>query len=272
MNPKTMERLILDECEYEADLKKRYEQVRRIGIDEQSKRKGKGDYMCILTDLDRGILLDVLPNRKAETIIAHFKNLGEAFCDKITDVCFDNWDAYILVAKTCFKNARLSLDRFHTTKSLNECLDGFRKKLRKDFKDNPNFKKLKWVLYKQFHKLTDAELDILDAAYVDCPELKVLYTKREEFHHILDNETTVEGGRIKLDVWIESLKTQNITVFDSFVKMISSKKDMVLNYITHHLSNAVTEGLNNLIRSIRRVSFGMTNFKNLRLRSLGIST
>jgi transposase len=33
----------------------------------------------------------------------------------------------------------------------------------------------------------------------------------------------------------------------------------------------VTEGLNNLVRSIRRCAFGMPNFQHLRLRVMAIS-
>ncbi|TAG77528.1 MAG: ISL3 family transposase, partial [Cytophagales bacterium] len=42
----------------------------------------------------------------------------------------------------------------------------------------------------------------------------------------------------------------------------------IANYVKDRLSNAVTEGLNNIIRVVKRFSFGMPSFKNLRLRSL----
>jgi transposase len=272
MTPKTLERLVLAECEEVANLKARYAQVRRIGIDEQSHRKGKGDYFCVITDLDRGVLLDMLPDRKMLTIVAHFQALGPAFCQQITDVSCDIWDAYIGAAKICFPQATVTLDRFHVVKMLNEGLNTFRKDLRKEDKDNVNFRKLKWILYKQYHKLSDKELDIFDAACVDCPTLKVLYHKREAFHHILDNETSVDIAMQKLEEWVASLKKEGITAFDTFVKMLSARKQLVVNYVTNCLSNAVTEGINNLIRSIRRVSFGMTNFEHLRWRVLAISS
>jgi len=60
MNSKTVERLMLLECEKYAEIEKKYAQVRRIGIDEQSHRKGKGDYFCIITDLDRADRRSVL--------------------------------------------------------------------------------------------------------------------------------------------------------------------------------------------------------------------
>ena len=53
--------------------------------------------------------------------------------------------------------------------------------------------------------------------------------------------------------------------------MLNNKQELVANYVTNYLSNAVTEDFSNLIRSIRRCAFGMTNFQNLRWRVLAMS-
>lgn len=42
-HPKTVERLVLDQCKKNLNLSHRYAQVKRLGIDEQSHRKGKKD-------------------------------------------------------------------------------------------------------------------------------------------------------------------------------------------------------------------------------------
>lgn len=271
VSPKTVERIVLDFSQKMIDIPERYRQVRRLGIDEHSHRKGKKDYLCILTDLDRGIIIDILPNRKKETLIAHFKQMGADFCSQITDVSCDYWDAYITTSKVCFPNAKIILDRFHVTKLLNNVLDDFRKELRKSDKANAHYKRLKWILYKQYHTLSDQQLDELDAAFIDSAELKTIYYIRENFHHILDNTDTVENAIIAINNWVEELTKKEINLFDGFVKTLKNTKEYLANYVENYLSNAVTEGLNNLIRSVRRTAFGMTNFENLKLRVLAIS-
>lgn len=270
-SPKTVERVVLAQCEKIIDIPKRYKDVKRLGIDEQSHRKGKKDYLCILTDLDRGIIVDMLPNRKKETLIAHFKSLGADFCHQITEVSCDYWDAYISTSKSCFPNAKIILDRFHVTKLLNIVLDDFRKSLRKNDKENQHYKRLKWILFKQYHTLTDKQLDDLDAAFEDSPILKELYHIREKFHHILDNEVSIPNAVKALEKWVDEIVGKQITHFDRFIKTLKSTKEYIANYVEKHLSNAVTEGLNNLIRSVRRIAFGMTNFQHLKLRVLAIS-
>ena len=72
MDAKTVERLFYARAEKVVDLPQRYAQVRQLGIDEVAHRKGKKSYVCVLTDLERGIQLDILPDRRKETLIGHF--------------------------------------------------------------------------------------------------------------------------------------------------------------------------------------------------------
>ena len=95
---------------------------------------------------------------------------------------------------------------------------------------------------------------------------------REKFNHILDNNKDVQTTMNEIDKWISEAENKKITAFDTFIKTLKSTKRYVANYVQNNLSNAVTEGLNNLIRSIRRIAFGIPNFENLRWRSLGISS
>ena len=44
VSPKTVERIVLDFCQKMINIPERYRQVRRLGIDEHSHRKGKKDY------------------------------------------------------------------------------------------------------------------------------------------------------------------------------------------------------------------------------------
>lgn len=275
IHAKTVERAVLSKCEQLIDLPDNYAKVTRLGIDEQSNAKGKQNYMCVLTDLDRGTIVDLLPNRKKETLIAHFKALGADFCAKITDISCDYWDAYLSVAKECFPNANIILDRFHFTKQLNEGIGTYLREIKpvlKPLLDNTkDFAKLQKIMSKQYHKLTDTQLDRLEIAFEKAPTLKEIYFKREEFHHILDNNTDKDKALKQIEEWTSGIQKECITGFEKFIKSLNSTKVYIANYVKDKLSNAVTEGLNNIIRVIKKFSFGMPNFKNLRLRSLAFA-
>jgi transposase len=272
VNAKTVERSVLAKCEQLIDLPKNYAQVRRLGIDEQSNAKGKQNYMCILTDLDRGTIVDLLPDRKKETLIAHFQKLGSDFCAQITDVSCDCWQTYINVAKECFPNANLILDRFHFTMQLNEGIGSYLREIKPVLKPLLNakkdFSKLQKIINKQYHTLSDEQLDRLHNAFEQQPNLKQIYFHREAFHHILDNNTDPIVASKQIDEWIINTQKLSVSCFDKFVHSLNSTKTYIANYVKDKLSNAITEGLNNIIRVIKRFSFGIPNFKHLRLRAM----
>lgn len=75
---KTVERIIYNHALPKTN--DRYEHVIRLGVDEFSWRKGKKDYLCILTNLDTGETVDILRTRNKEQLIAHFKAIN---CSKM---------------------------------------------------------------------------------------------------------------------------------------------------------------------------------------------
>ncbi len=271
IHAKTVERIVLTYCKQVIDLSARYRKVRRLGIDELSNKKGKKDFICVLTNLDTGEHLDLLPDRKKSTLIAHFEALGSQFCSQLSDVSCDMWRPYIQVIQQYFPQANIIIDRFHTTQAINECVDKLRKTLRKKEPKQEAYKPLKWILYKQYHTLNDTQLDYLEEGFQASAQLKEVYWLREQFHHILDNSTTLQVANKNLDKWIDKVELCQKDVFQPFLKTLKSKKEYILNYVKDHLSNAATEGLNNLIRQIKRASWGMPKFENLRLRVLAFN-
>lgn len=272
MCPKTVERVYYAHAKEAIDLKKRYGQVRKLGIDEISLRKGKGDYCCVLTDLERGIQLDILPDRKKATLVAHFERLGEDFCQQIEDVSCDMWGPYVDVAKTCFPNARITIDRFHVVKLLNDVLDSMRKSLRKEQPLEAVLKQLKWILFKRPEKLDQSQKEALDTAFELSPALEEAYVLRNSFHAIFDQSPNKQVAAQRLEQWIEDVRFTGNEKWEAFLKTLNNWKDSILNFVETHISNAVTEGLNNVIRYVRRISFAIPNFQHMRLRVLAGSS
>lgn len=272
MNVKTVERLYYQQAEAVIDLPQRYAQVRKLGIDEISLRKGKGEYCCVLTDLERGRQLDILPDRKKETLLAHFQSLGPAFCEQIKHVSCDMWGPYNEVAKQCFPQAKVTIDRFHVVKTLNDVLDTIRKTLRRAYPEQAAFKKLKWILFKRSKSLSDEQQEALQQAFGLSKELRDAYQLRNRFHDIFDQAESKQQAEQWLERWLQEVRWTQNPAWDKFLKTLVNWKDPILNFVASGISNAVTEGCNNLVRYIRRVSFGIPNFEHMRLRVLVNST
>ena len=265
---KTVERLFYKEAEQQVFLEKRYQQVRKLGIDEIAHRKGKKDYVCVLVDLERGTQLDVLPNRKKATLIAHFQSLGEDFCNQIKVVSCDIWRTYINVAKECFPNVEIVIDRFHVVKAINDVLDKLRKSLRKEFKDEDCFKSIKWKLFKRSEKCTEKDFALLQNAFDKSWLLAEIYELRNTFNSMFDIAQNKEQLEQELDNWIAFASVLDYEHLNQFIKTLKNWKSQIAAFASQRITNAATEGLNNYLRYFKRISFGLPNFEHMRLRIL----
>ena len=266
MIPKTVERIYYEYGQQKLNLAARYAQVRRLGIDEIAHRKGKADYCCVLTDLDRNIQLDILPDRKKETLLAHFELLGNAFCQQIQAVSFDMWRPYLAVSQHCFPNARLVIDRFHVVKALNQTLDQYRQQLRKKNPNETAFTHIKWALFKKEHLPQEAQK--MQAAFEQAPELEELVGLRNHFHALFEIAPTAQWLQQQLTIWKQEAQALALPILDPFLKTLANWLPYVANFGENRLTNAATEGLNNIIRYVKRISFGLPNFQHMRLRVL----
>ena len=250
------------------NLAQRYSQVRKIGIDELAHRKGKQDYVCVLTDLERGTQLDVLPDRKKETLFAHFEALGPDFCQQIDVVSCDLWRPYRQVAEYCFPQAKIVIDRFHVVKALNEVLDQLRKSLRRKFPDEPDYKDLRWKLFKRPERCSEHDQAALRQALDKSWELSEVYELRNTFNALFDTAHHEHYLLEQLDLWIEHANSIGNKYLDRFIKTLQNWKCPIAAFASTRVSNAVTEGLNNYLHYFKRIAFGLPNFEHMRLRIL----
>lgn len=266
VNAKTVERIYYQQVNARLDLPNRYAAVRRLGIDEISHRKGKSSYCCVLTDLDRNIALEVLPSRSKATLIAHFQKLGPEFCARIESVSYDMWSAYHTVSQRFFPQAVHVVDRFHVVKALNKALDAFRRKLRREQPQIEAFKCIRWDLFKA--RPTAAEQGRLQDAFVHSPLLESLVALRDDFHMRFESARNPDELDLALRKWTVKAKAVRHRGLIDFTHTLANWLRPIANFAHERLTNAATEGLNNVIRYVKRISYGLPKFEHLRLRVL----
>ena len=94
--------------------------VRRLGIDEIALKQGHGQSVLVLSDLDHGRVLTVLPERTKEALEAYLATWSAEQRAAITDVAVDRWDPYHLAVRACLPHAQMTADRFHVMQNLND--------------------------------------------------------------------------------------------------------------------------------------------------------
>lgn len=274
MHSKTVERIFYDYALPQTQ--ERYENVTRLGIDELSWRKGKKDYICCLTDLDTGETIDILRTRNKEALIAHFQSIklknNVDFCKKIEVISCDFWGPFLTIAQLLFPQADVVGDRFHWTMYINKVLDDQRKALRKEFPEEELYKNIKWLLFRQMDTLSPSERDILSKTFEISPMVEELYMLKNTFCNIFDMDISVNKAQLQIKDWLEYAQTVSNQFLDTFIAFFKRQAIPITNYFKHKVSNAVTEGNNNIMRTVKRLTFNMTNFDHFRARCFAFKT
>jgi transposase len=242
--------------------------VRVVGMDEFAIKKGHRNYATVIVDLERVDIIDILEYRDQEKLIEYFKNKGIDWCEGIEVFCSDMWQGFLNTAKAAFPTATLVVDRFHFFGYLNKALDNERKSLRRQFKDRDEFKRLKWALLKNSEDLTDDQKKKLARAFLLAPQLELIYRHKEKIRLIFDQRLTRQQGEVELNQWIEQAKKMKNKHLNNFLYMLNDWKKYVLNYFTHRFTTSVIEGINNSIKTVKRMGYGFRNFVNFKQRIL----
>ncbi len=98
--------------------------VKKLGIDEISKHKGQGNYVLVLTDLEKRIVLDILPDRLKDTLKTWLKNPPSGIdLSSLDTAAIDLWKHYRdAVVEVFGKRVSVVADRFHVVQNLNEAI------------------------------------------------------------------------------------------------------------------------------------------------------
>ena len=104
-----------------------------------------------------------------------------------------------------------------------------------------------------------------------CPELKDAYAMLQYFYEIFHNAFSYEAKAESLDTWISVFGRSTSDGILSSVKTISDSRALILNAWKHGHSNAVCEGNNNIIQTLKDLSFGIHSFEYFRTRAMLIA-
>ena len=243
-----------------------------IGIDEISLKKGRRDFVTIVTGRigDETVVLGMLADRKKETVKEFFMSIPNRLRKQVRFVCSDLYVGFINAAKAVFgKKVQIIVDRFHVAKLYGKGLDELRKKelarLRKTL-PKEQYKELEgvlWILRKRPENLEVKDQAILAKLFQHSPLLKQAYQFKNELTQILDSDVDRRRGKQRITGWMNRVKKSSVHCFDTFLKTLETYKNEVANYFLDRLTSGFVEGLNNKIKVIKRRCYGLKNIGHL---------
>lgn len=242
-----------------------------IAIDEFKGNANGEKFQCNLSDPVKHKIIDILPNRDSEDLCKHFLEYTYDERAKVKKVVMDLSTLFRSVAKQLFPVAKIIADKFHVIRVVINSLENVRKRIQKEFHDAKRkwFKRSRHLLLKPEYKLTDDDKIELNRMLNSSPELEKAWILKERFYEIFRKVTRTEAKK-ELRDWLLLANQLSIPEFKHCITTFTNWRTEIANIISENVSNGFIEGSNNKIKVLKRISFGVQNFKRFRNRILNL--
>lgn len=234
--------------------------VTKVGTDETSRRRGH-NYVTVFANLEKGDTLFVTKGRDSSTIKAFADELGKhgGTPDQIKEVAIDMSTSFISGVEKYLTKAKITFDKFHIIKALNEALDEVR---REEQKLLPFLKKTRYIWLKNPKNLTKEQtVRLRDLRGYNLKTGKV-YQMKLNFQEIFRNIEEPEIAETSIKKWLSWAVRSRIEPVKNFARMVKEHWCGIMHYFTSRLTSGIMEGLNSRIQEIKRRARGFRNVDN----------
>jgi transposase len=248
--------------------RRQLEALKHLGMDEKSFGRGQS-YITLLTDLDQARVIDVVEERTAEAAAQLLQTLSPEQKQAVEAVAVDMWEPFIQTLEKELPDADLVHDKYHVSSYLGKAVDQVRRAEHKELlaQGDETLKGSRQLwLYNpenfnekqagEFSALKDLQLKVARA-----------WAAKELFTKFWDYQEEGWARRFFKD-WFGWVSRSRLKPMVEVAQMLKRHLENLLTYLKHHITNAVTEGLNSKIQSIKSNARGFRNFENYRIRIL----
>jgi transposase len=230
-----------------------------LGVDEKAVAR-RHQYVTMVCDLDRGTVEYLAENREKTSLDAYYASLSGEQLAGIQAVAMDMWDPYIASTRAHVPDGarKIVFDRFHIIKHMNEAVDAVRKEenrlLLEDDIDILKGTKFFWLfaeenlpekMVERFAFLRGANLKT-GRAWAIKESLRELWTYRRR--------GWAELFWRRWYFWATHCRLKPVR---KVAAMIHNHLENVLTYFDHRITNAVSEGLNSKIQTVKKTPMGI---------------
>ena len=238
----------------------------RIGIDEKAFRKGQ-NYITLLYDLDRGTVEAISDGNDVESGNACFSQLAQAQLDSVEAIAMDMSAAFVKSAKQNLVMAETKIvhDRFHVMKLATEAVDKVRRQEHRELsrRGSSLLKHSRYLWLSNQENLTDAQRERFDKTYSRELETGKAWAYKEMLRDLWHHPTATAATAYFLE-WHRRVIHTRLEPMKKVARTLKERLSNIVSYCTHQITNAVAEGMNSKIMSIKRRVGGYRNRENFK--------
>ena len=252
---------IMERAVARGKLRKQDRVLKQIGVDEKAIAKGH-NYLTLVSDINNGTVEHIADDRKQISLEGYYQSLTEEQLEGIEAVAMDMWDPYIAATRAYVPSAesKIVFDRFHIMGYIGKAVDTVRKQEHrermKEGDETLKGSKYLWL----YSKENVPENRRNEFAVLQKLELKVgrawaiKETLRKLWHYSYPGSANKFWKRWYF--WATHSRLKPIIEVAGTIKRHIAN---VLTYIRHRITNAVSEGLNSKIQTIKKMAYGFRN-------------
>ena len=245
---------------------------RRLGVDETTFRRHRS-FMTGLVDLDGPRLWDLIEGRSKKVLVERLEALGEGV-RSIEAVVIDPYAGYRAAVAEAAPQATRVADHFHIVGLANTALSDVRCGRQREITGHRGRRgdplwSVRHDLLRARENLTERAWARLDAAFCAdwCDELACAWTLKEMLRDIYTSADRAAGEAALAD-WHRWAGDYDIAETNRLAGTLRAWEPELLAYFDERLTNGPTEGINRIIKAVKRQGFGYTNAENYRIRVL----
>ena len=228
-----------------------------------------------IVNSNNGKVFDILESRKSNYLSKYFLRFPKKQRDNVKFIVMDMFAPYYTLFKHLFPNATIITDKFHVVALINNALKFTRIKAMKNDKINYNKLKHYWkLIQKDENKLNDK-----DKYYSHY--FKKHISEAEIVEYLINTNRELKATYKLYQALLKSIRNKDISLFSKLITsnhsnisdyMITALKSLnkfsyhIINSFKYNLNNGIIEGINNLIKCIKRIAFGYRSFYHFKTR------
>jgi len=229
-----------------------------------------------VVDVARGQLLDIVEGRDAAPACAWFAARPQAWRDEIRWATLDLSNSYRAVFDTMLPDATQVADPFHVVRLANNALDECRRRVQNETvghrgrREDPLYRCRRRLVMAKERLSIDGHERLMGLLAAGDPKREVWFAwnAKEVVRQIYDHTDAQLAEAWVAEICRDFTDDQMPFEVRRLGRTIRRWRHQIVAWHRSHVSNGPTEAVNNLVKRVKRVAFGLKLFKHYRIRAL----
>ena len=252
--------------------------IKRLCVDEVYARKKPSHpkesrserFFTVITDLDTRKVIWVSEGRSQEALEEFYQIIGAEACEKVQVVAMDQFDGYSAATKKYCPKATIIWDKYHILQNFEKAVDEQRKWLHGKLHKGSELKRLtrgkyRYLFLKRSTQRSSEEKTHINEVLRFNEDFAKLEIIKERMLQFFDQKTLKEARKLFEEVgdWIAQANFGHLW---SWHDELEKGWKTLRNYFKYRVTNALAEGINNVIKTLKKSAYGYRNMAYFKLK------